>query len=73
LNVIDKQICRGAHRSTEELEAAIANYIDAVNAKLKPFVWTKSAADILASVKRFCPSILSASQTSIATTSESGR
>ena len=73
LNVIDKPICRGAHRSTEELEAAIANYIDAVNAKLKPFVWTKSADDILASVKRFCASILSASQTSIATTSESGQ
>jgi transposase len=70
LNVIDKQIGRGAHRSTEELET-IANYIDAVNAKPKPFVWTKSADDILARVKRFCASILSAAQISIATTSKS--
>jgi hypothetical protein len=73
LNVIDEQIRRGEHRSAEELEAAIANYIDAVNAKLKPFVWTKSVDDILARVKRCCGSILSAAQSSIATTSKSGR
>lgn len=30
------------------------SYIDAVNAQPKPFRWTKSANDILASVKRFC-------------------
>jgi hypothetical protein len=65
---------RGAHRSTEELQAAIASYIDAVNAKPKPFVWTKSADDILASFKRFCAATLSAAQTqtTIAKTSESG-
>jgi hypothetical protein len=69
-NLTDKQIRRGAHRSAEELEAAIASYIDAVNAKPKPFVWTKSADDILASVKRFCAATLSAAQTqtTIATT-----
>jgi hypothetical protein len=73
-NLTEKPIRRGAHRSTEELEAAIASYIDAVNAKPKPFVWTKSADDILASVKRFCAATLSAAQTQIqiATTSESG-
>ena len=49
--------------STEELKAAIASYIDAVNAKPKPFVWTKSADDILASVKRFCAATLNAAQT----------
>jgi hypothetical protein len=38
---------------TEELEAAIETYIDAVNADPKPFRWTKSAADILASIERF--------------------
>ena len=53
-NLTDKEIRRGAHGSTAELEAAIASYIDAVNAKPKPFVWTKSADAILASVKRFC-------------------
>ncbi|HEY8612494.1 MAG TPA: IS630 family transposase, partial [Roseomonas sp.] len=29
-------------------------YIDQTNAEPKPFVWTKSADDILASVGRFC-------------------
>src|SRR5438874_6189620 len=50
----DQQIKRGAHRSTAALEAAIAAYIDARNADPKPFRWTKTADDILASVERFC-------------------
>ena len=57
-NLTDKQIRRGVHRSTDELETATKTYIDAVNASPKPFVWTKSADDILASVKRFCPATL---------------
>jgi hypothetical protein len=36
------------------LEAAITASIDTVNANPKPFVWTKSADDILASIKRVC-------------------
>src|SRR6266853_1773408 len=50
----DQQIKRGAHRSTAALEAAIAVYIDARNADPKPFRWTKTADDILASIERFC-------------------
>ena len=50
----DDQIRRGAHRSTAELEAEIAAYIDAHNADPKPFRWTKTADDILAAVERFC-------------------
>lgn len=50
----DQQIKRGAHRSTKELEAAIASYIDARNKDPKPFRWTKTADDILASIQRFC-------------------
>jgi len=50
----DKQIKRGAHRSTKELEAAITTYIDARNKHPKPFRWTKSADDILAAIARFC-------------------
>jgi len=45
---------RGTHRSTRELEAAIRSHIEAHNASPKPFVWTKSADDILASIERFC-------------------
>ncbi len=50
----DQQIKRGAHRSTAALEAAIGAYIDARNADPKPFRWTKTADDILASIERFC-------------------
>jgi len=50
----EQQIRRGAHRSTAELEAAIATYIDTRNADPKPFRWTKSADDILACIERFC-------------------
>lgn len=53
-NLTDKQIRRGVHRSTAELETAITAYIETVNAKPRPFVWTKSADDILATIKRFC-------------------
>ena len=49
----DKQIKRGAHRSTQALEAAITAYIALSNTAPKPFVWTKSADEILASVARF--------------------
>jgi transposase/transcriptional regulator with XRE-family HTH domain len=44
---------RGTHRSTKELESAIADWIDRWNEEPKPFVWHKSAdeiLDILASV-----------------------
>lgn len=50
----EKQIRRGAHRSTRELEAAITAYIRRNNAAPKPFVWTKTADQILESVARFC-------------------
>ena len=50
----EQRIRRGVHRSTAELEAAIAAYIDARNAAPKPFRWTKSADDILARIERFC-------------------
>lgn len=50
----EKQIRRGVHRSTRELEQAIRQYLDVYNEKAKPFVWTKTADEILASVARFC-------------------
>jgi transposase len=53
-SLTERALRRGAHRSTAELEAAIHAYIDAHNADPKPFRWTKSADDILASVQRFC-------------------
>ena len=55
----EKQIRRGAHRSTAELEAAIERYIESHNRDPRPFRWTKSADDILASIERFCQRTLS--------------
>jgi transposase len=50
----EKYIRRGTHRSTRQLEQAIRTYLDLNNADPKPFSWTKSADDILASIERFC-------------------
>lgn len=49
-----KYIRRGTHRSTRQLEQAIRHYIKINNDDPKPFVWSKTADDILASVERFC-------------------
>lgn len=48
-----KQLRRGAHRSVTQLETAIREFIDAHHADPKPFVWTKTADEILASIARF--------------------
>ncbi len=50
----NKQLRRAAFRSTEELERTIRRYLALHNENPKPFVWTKSADDILASSARFC-------------------
>ena len=50
----DEALRRGSHVSTRQLREAIERYIDATNEEPKPFVWTKSADEILASVARFC-------------------
>ena len=48
-----KQIQRGVHTSVRQLEADIRAFIEAHNTDPKPYRWTKSADEILASVKRF--------------------
>jgi hypothetical protein len=42
-----KQLRRGVHRSTRELEMAIRWYVEITNGHPKPFVWTKTADEIL--------------------------
>ena len=49
----DRQIKRGAHRSVRELEQAIKDFIAAHNKDPKPFVWVKTADDILDKITRF--------------------
>jgi transposase len=48
-----RAIKRGAHCSVASLKAAIEEFLAAHNDDPKPFVWTKSADDILASIARF--------------------
>jgi transposase len=48
-----KQIRRGAYGSVTQLKAGIQEFIDAHQTNPKPFVWTKSADAILASIARF--------------------
>jgi transposase len=52
-----KQIKRGTHRSVRDLETAIREYLAITNEAPTPFVWTKTADEILASVARFCQRI----------------
>ncbi len=53
-----RQLKRGTHRSTVALEKAILEFIDVSNENPKPFVWSKSADEILESIKRYCNKIL---------------
>jgi transposase len=46
------RIRRGAFKSVDELKGAIMEYLENHNADPKPFVWTKSAGDILEKVAR---------------------
>jgi transposase/transposase-like protein len=48
----DKQLRRGVFTSVKELEAAIRNFIEHHNSDPKPFVWTKTAEEILEKVSR---------------------
>jgi transposase len=49
-----KQLRRGVHTSTSQLEADIRTFIARHNEDPKPYRWIKSADEILASVRRFC-------------------
>lgn len=73
-DLTERQIRRGVHRSTCELERAIMAYIETVNDDPKPFRWTKSADNILDTIKRFCLMTLETAdkQAEIIKTSESG-
>jgi transposase len=49
----NKRIRRGVFRSVKELETAIREYIEVHNEAPKPFVWTKTADQILDSIARY--------------------
>ena len=49
-----RKIKRGTHTSTQALVQAINDYLSASNEDPKPFVWTKTADEILGKIRRFC-------------------
>ena len=53
----ERQLRRGVHRSTKELKAAIDDFIENHNRNPKPFIWHKTADQILDSVAKFCKRI----------------
>ena len=49
-----RHIRRGTHRTTRQLKDAIRHFVKVNIEDPKPFVWRKTADDILASVERSC-------------------
>jgi transposase len=52
-----KKLRRGTHRSVRELNADIRAWIETWNDDPKPYVWTKTADQILESIARYCQRI----------------
>jgi transposase len=52
-DLTNRQLRRGSHRSVRELKDAIQEHLDAHNDNPKPYIWTKTADQILASIARF--------------------
>ena len=67
-----RRLKRGTHRSVEDLEAAVLAYVERHNAEPRPFRWTKTADQILASVGRFCERTLAVHAPDLQQTSETG-
>ena len=55
--IAQKQIRQGSFRSTQALEQAIGEDLPVYNEEPKPFVWTKSADQVLESLKDCCKEI----------------
>ena len=56
----ERQIKRGAHTSVGQLKAAITTFIEQSNRSSKPFIWTKTADQILERVARLAARTLQA-------------
>jgi transposase len=52
-----KKLQRGTHRSVRALNTDIRNWIDTWNDNPRPYVWTKTADQILDSISRYCTRI----------------
>ncbi|HTF88750.1 MAG TPA: IS630 family transposase [Planctomycetota bacterium] len=57
-SIVDRRVTRrGVHRSTNALEVDIRKFLEAHNADPRPFIWTKTADQILDSLKRYCTKV----------------
>ena len=63
--ITNRRIRRGSYRSTRELVQTIEDYLAVHNEDPKPFVWTKSADDILESLKKYCEIITDTGHSSL--------
>jgi transposase len=52
-----KWITRGTHRSVRQLETSLREWVEIWNEDPKPFVWTKSADEILEKLAKYCRAI----------------
>ena len=52
-----RSVKRGAHKSVQALENDIREWIADWNTHPRPFLWTKTAEEILDSIARFCSRI----------------
>ena len=52
-----RKIKRGAHRSVRELNADIRDWLEPWNENPKPYVWTKTADQILETIAAYCTRI----------------
>lgn len=52
-----KKLRRGTHRSVRELNSDIRGWVTTWNENPRPFVWTKTADEILDSIARYCTRI----------------
>ena len=55
--LITKWLKRGSHRSVAELQQSIQVWIDSWNQDPRPFVWTKTADQILDTTAHYCQRI----------------
>jgi len=52
-----RKLRRSSHRSVKDLEADVTTWIEAWNADPKPFVWVKTADEILDNLAAYCTRI----------------
>jgi len=57
-----KKIRRGSHLSVKALEADIIEWVETWNENPRPYVWTKTADQILAALARYCERVSAAAE-----------